>query len=103
LACAFKPWALLIQWDLDATQTVSFIAQGSRLSLPPIWFLGEGPLETLKSLDLLDGSTLYAWSPGVNPTTPFPPAPKRRKRYNVHLRKPGNCFMLEMHFRLWLC
>jgi hypothetical protein len=36
-ACAFKPRAWLIQWDLDATQTVSrvsFIAQGSRLSLP---------------------------------------------------------------------
>jgi hypothetical protein len=50
-ACAFKPWTWLIQWNLDVTQNVSvwFFIQGSRLSLySPIWFLGEGPLETLE-------------------------------------------------------
>ena len=49
-ACAFKPWAWLIHWGPDAIQniSVSLFAQDPRLSLPPIWFLGEGPLETLE-------------------------------------------------------
>jgi hypothetical protein len=36
-ACAFKPWAWLIHWGLDATQNVSLslFAQGHHLSLPP--------------------------------------------------------------------
>ena len=36
-ACAFKPWAWLIHWGLDATQNISVLlfAQGPCLSLPP--------------------------------------------------------------------
>jgi hypothetical protein len=43
-ASAFKPRARLIHWDPDAIQniSVSLFAQDPCLSLPPIWFLGEG-------------------------------------------------------------
>jgi hypothetical protein len=43
-ACVFKPWAWLIQWNLDVTQNVpmSFFTQGSRLSLSPNLVLRRG-------------------------------------------------------------
>jgi hypothetical protein len=39
-----------MHWGLDAIQnlSLSLFAQNPRLSLPPIWFLGEGPLKTLE-------------------------------------------------------
>jgi hypothetical protein len=48
--CAFKGWAFLIQWDLDATQNVSlsFLHLVFISLYPPMLFLGECLLETLE-------------------------------------------------------
>jgi hypothetical protein len=50
-ACAFKPWAFLNtlgSWYNFRTVSVSLFVQDPRLSLPPIWLLGGGPLEILE-------------------------------------------------------